>query len=421
MKCFNCGAVLKTTDYCSHCGADVKLYRRMLQLSNAYYNEGLAKAKVRDLTGAVMSLRQSLKFNKKNTDARNLLGLVYFEMGEVVDALSQWIISRSFQPEKNLADDYIESIQSNPAKLEMINTTIRKYNQSLVYCEQQSYDLAIIQLKKILSTNMNLLKGHLLLALLYIHADNYGRARNELRRVLAIDRTNTRALRYMKEVDAAGGKQAEKEAVIAHKKDSIAYTSGNETIIQPVGVKDNSNFHAVLNMVIGLVIGVAVMWFLILPAQHRLNNDGLNKAVAEYSDQVESKTQEALLAAYKAHADGDAAGALEQLQSVDQESLSADARVLYDAVFKEVGTSAVQSLYRTGYAAYESGDYATAITDLKKCYELDNSQGDALYFLARSYQKSGDTENAKIYYQKVVDEFPNTRKATDAQGLLDNL
>lgn len=86
MKCFNCGAVLKTTDYCSHCGADVKLYRRMLQLSNAYYNEGLAKAKVRDLTGAVMSLRQSLKFNKKNTDARNLLGLVYFEMGEVVDA-----------------------------------------------------------------------------------------------------------------------------------------------------------------------------------------------------------------------------------------------------------------------------------------------------------------------------------------------
>lgn len=100
----------------------------------------------------------------------------------------------------------------------MINTTIRKYNQSLVYCEQQSYDLAIIQLKKILSTNMNLLKGHLLLALLYIHADNYGRARNELRRVLAIDRTNTRALRYMKEVDAAGGKQAEKEAVIAHKK-----------------------------------------------------------------------------------------------------------------------------------------------------------------------------------------------------------
>ena len=44
--------------------------------------------------------------------------------------------------------------------------------------------------------------------------------------------------------------------------------------------------------------------------------------------EIKLKSQEALLAAYKAHADGDAAGALEQLHSVDQERLSADARVL---------------------------------------------------------------------------------------------
>ena len=117
MKCFNCGATLKNTDYCSQCGADVKLYRKMIQLSNAYYNKGLEKAKVRDLSGAAGVLRQSLKINKKNTDARNLLGLVYFELGEVVEALTQWIISRSFQGEKNLADYYIEEIQNNPARL----------------------------------------------------------------------------------------------------------------------------------------------------------------------------------------------------------------------------------------------------------------------------------------------------------------
>ena len=88
MKCFNCGAALKNMDYCSQCGADVKLYRKMIQLSNAYYNRGLEKAKVRDLSGAVTALSQSLKINKKNTDARNLLGLVYFETGEVVDVFT---------------------------------------------------------------------------------------------------------------------------------------------------------------------------------------------------------------------------------------------------------------------------------------------------------------------------------------------
>ena len=53
--------------------------------SNEYYNDALAKASVRDLSGAIESLKTSLKFNKLNIDARNLLGLIYFEMGEVVE------------------------------------------------------------------------------------------------------------------------------------------------------------------------------------------------------------------------------------------------------------------------------------------------------------------------------------------------
>ena len=272
MKCFNCGAELTAADYCDQCGADVSRYRRLLQISNAYYNEGLEKARVRDLTGAVQSLRQSLKINKKNTNARNLLGLVQFEMGEVVEALSQWIISKNFQKENNLADAYIEEVQKNPARLAAINTTIKKYNQSLFYCDQGSYDLAIIQLKKILSTNRNLLKGHELLALLYMKTDNYSRARSELEAVLDIDRTNTRTLRYLKELDDAEGKKSHRQAPkeeIQTSKDSIAYVSGNETIIQPVGVKDNTGLHSVINVAIGIAIGVAVMWFLILPAQQQ--------------------------------------------------------------------------------------------------------------------------------------------------------
>ena len=453
MKCFNCGATLKNLDYCGQCGADVKLYRKMMQLSNAYYNAGLEKARVRDLAGAVTALRQSVKINKKNTDARNLLGLVYFELGEVVEALSQWIISRSFQSQKNLADYYIEEIQNNPARLETINTTIRKYNQSLIYCEQGSIDLAVIQLKKVLSMNMNLLKAHELLALLYMKNENYGRARSELKKVLAIDRTNTCALRYMKELDEASGKSPQKEEE-KPAKDVIAYTSGNETIIQPVGGKDNSGVLSVVNVVIGLAIGAAVMWFLVMPAQQQRTNAELNQAIADYSEQLDSRTAaletlqgemdglesrteeaeaqsaqaaeqlagyEALLNAYALYIQDDAPGALEALQQTDRESLSENAGALYDSIFADVGAEAVEGLYESGYAAYEEGDYETAIQDLGRCYELDSSRGNALYFLARAYHRSGDTENAKIYYQKVIDEQPGTRWATDAQGLLSGL
>ena len=60
--------------------------------SNAYYNDALEKAGVRDLSGAIESLKISLRFNKLNIDARNLLGLIYYEMGEVVTALTEWVI-----------------------------------------------------------------------------------------------------------------------------------------------------------------------------------------------------------------------------------------------------------------------------------------------------------------------------------------
>lgn len=457
MKCFNCGAELERSDRCDHCGVDVSRYCRLLQISNAYYNEGLDKAKVRDLSGAVVSLRQSLKINKKNTDARNLLGLVQFEMGDVVEALSQWILSKNFQKEDNLADYYIESVQKNPARLQAVNTTIKKYNQSLLYCEQGSYDLAIIQLKKVLLTNNNLLKGHQLLALLYMRTDNYGGARSELRKVLDIDRTNTTALRYLKELDEAEGRKPRRQAHREEKqenKDSIAYVSGNETIIQPVGVKDNTGLHSVINVAIGIAIGVAVMWFLILPAQQQMTSSELNDAVAEYSNQVEQKTaalasleaemetlkkeseaavqaageaseklqlHEELLKAYRSFAEEDMAGSLEQLEQIDKETLTDDGKVLYDSLFAQVGTEAVAELYRTGYAAYQAKEYEAAVEALEKCYNLDNTQGDALYFLARSCHGAGDTEKAITYYQKVIEEYPNTRKATDSARFLAGL
>ena len=78
MKCIYCGTVLTAKDYCPGCGQDVTLQKRIVRISNLLYNRGLEKAQVRDLSGAVSCLNRSLKFNKENIDARNLLGLCYF-------------------------------------------------------------------------------------------------------------------------------------------------------------------------------------------------------------------------------------------------------------------------------------------------------------------------------------------------------
>ena len=81
--------------------------KRNRQVANYFYNLGLEKAKLRDLTGAADYLKKSLRFDKYQIDARNLLGLVYYEQGETADALMQWVISMNLHPEDNPADGFL--------------------------------------------------------------------------------------------------------------------------------------------------------------------------------------------------------------------------------------------------------------------------------------------------------------------------
>ena len=57
MLCYQCGSQLGAGKFCLRCGADVQQYRKIVRLGGRYYNEGLSKAKVRDLSGERRSMR----------------------------------------------------------------------------------------------------------------------------------------------------------------------------------------------------------------------------------------------------------------------------------------------------------------------------------------------------------------------------
>ena len=293
MICYQCGCTLSEHDFCTNCGADVALYKKIIYISNRFYNEGLERANVRDLTGAITSLRQSLKFNKNNVEARNLLGLVYFETGEVVAALSEWVISKNLRPKKNIADDYINMIQTNQNRLDIINQTIKKYNQALTYCNQDSLDLAVIQLKKVLSLNPKFIRAHQLLALLYINSEEWERAKRELTKCSEIDTNNTVTQRYLKEVDEMllpedGVKQSQRKK--QKSEDIVKYQSGNETIIQPVNIREGKGVTSLLNLGIGIIIGIAIAVFLILPARIQASRADIDEELRKVGEQSDAKT-----------------------------------------------------------------------------------------------------------------------------------
>lgn len=393
---------MQDPEYCSACQSDIKIYQRLIRLSNTYYNMGLEKARARNLSGAVQDLRNSLKLNKAHIMARNLLGLIYFETGEVVSALTEWIISKNLEPNKNIADEYIQAIQNNPARLETINQTIKKYNQSLLYCQQGSDDLAVIQLKKVLSLNPKLVKAHQLLALLYIQSEEYDRAGRELRRALAIDKTDNLSLRYLEELEQRTGvpvgsaKKPEREEKGRGKNpDVISYTSGNETIIMPTSYKDNTGVNVVLNLLIGLVVGVALMWFLVVPAKLRSVRSETNQEIVEYGDQISAKQAEInsltkeleelksqqveeeeqpdnsvpyekLIEAYTAVQAEDNEAALAALDEVDSSLLSETALAMYNQIYGPLHMEEIKTLFDEGSAAYTAGNHDEVIEKMER-------------------------------------------------------
>ena len=429
-------------------------------MSNMLYNDGLAKANVRDISGAIVSLNESLKYNKRNTDARNLLGLCYFERGEVVPALSEWIISKNYESKKNIADEYINFLQSNPSRLDTINQTIKKYNQALNFCYQNSQDLAMVQLKKVLSINENLISGYQLLALLYIESNDYEKARRTLLRALRIDRNDTTTQRYLKEINNLIIQQSENKDPKSKNnnlpvQDIITYQNGNDTIIQPVGTKEKRGFSSIINIVIGLVIGIAISWYLILPGKISMatkETDEKFMAVSEELSSEKASHQEAVKKAETienenkelarqideltgtngATSENDrllravllyledpvnSGKVMEELGDIGPDYLtdsSESFKTLYAKMQEIASDSALKDYIDTAKEALKTKDYNTAIEYYSKVTELAPDNSDYLMELAYAYRESGDTEKANEIYRRVMSDFSETQNAIDA-------
>lgn len=446
MECYNCGIIIGREKTCPNCGTDLRMYRRFVGISNYLYNEALAKAGERDLSGAVADLRLALQYNKVNTNARNLLGLIYYEMGEGVAAVREWLISKGYQAEENRASHYLEQTKKDPAEKERINQLARKYNQVVAYCRQDSLDLAVIQLKKILSQTPRYVKGWQLLALLYMQDGQLDQARKALHKAEQIDAGSSLTARYIKEVSALAHAGAGKKT---KKAQAVAYRNGNDTIIQPKLRSDVGFWGMAANLLVGVAVGVAITWYLVVPGVRKQAVSDASVAVAEANDTISDKNNtikaleeqieslntdvsdvqsdmedsnaaaeasEALLQAYDAYVSGNVDQAGDTLEGIDEAALSVGSRAILKTLSEQVNQQYLTTAYEAGMSAYNSYNQETAIEQLSKVVATDEQydEGNALYNLAQAYRKQEDWENALKYYRRVAELFPGTTLAYNA-------
>ena len=463
MRCIYCGATAQTEEYCRICGADLTIVRRIIRISNLLYNQGLEKAQVRDLSGAISCLKRSLKFNKENTDARNLLGLCYFETGEVVNALVEWVISNNMNGRDNLAASYIKTLQSSKMRLDQYNTAIRKYNQSLTYLKQGSEDMALMQLRKVVSQNPKFVRAYQLLALEYIHTEQWEKARSLLKKAARIDNTNTTTLRYLTHVEESTGKislfgrrsRPKVERTSPSPEDSteetpreiaLRYVSGNDVIIAPTTFRDSSTVATFINIMLGILLGAAIVWFLTVPAIRQGANDRANKQVSDANtslatitatvqdlqDEVDSanantdtarkEAQSAnervasytdLLKVADLYVQGDQTKTVEALGKLNADDFDSEGNQLYDDLSEMVGDALFNQYYTEGTTAYVAGNYEESANQLQMAVDSDeNGESDryydALYYLGFAYLNAGNSAKANEIFQKFTERYPDS-------------
>lgn len=444
--CPRCNRGLSERKSCAHCNITPNAYKKILNISKILYNEGLQKAQARDLTGAIEILVRSVKLNKYNIDARNLLGLVYLEIGESVLAFQQWVVSKSLQPDQNIANEYLKKVQENQSNLDRLSTAIKKYNQALAYIKQGSVDLAMIQLKKIITTNSNFVKAYCLLALVYIKEGEIEKAQKELYRALEIDKGNYLAHRYLHSLGLTT-------------EDSVLIDPKEEARIERKKVRRqiiiNQSVQQFMGVLFGLALGVAILYLLVMPNQLKNKNDIIDAKSNELriaSESIESLTTlkseneetikglqldlknalrenselsskdakvQKLMLSMTSYLGGNVEESASYLQSVDvADSLDGVLNNLYQQLVSVIYVEAALKTYQEGKTAYDKVNYALAQEKFEACIQYatnENFADDAYYYLGRAYQFTEQPAKALEMFNYLVATYPQSNQINNAK------
>jgi TolA-binding protein len=226
---------------------------------------------------------------------------------------------------------------------------------------------------------------------------------------------------------------------------------------------------AFVNLIIGVLIGLAVATFLILPSmknddvtENNQNNvdysagmaaiEEKEAAIAQLQDEKDElegtiiqlraelegilipesnpELYDPLFEAFslyidelaKAEADREFMQIAEILRLLDTSMYESEASLqLIDRIKQEIYPGLSKEYYDSGHDLYSDTKYEEALEDLFLSYNYDPTNVNAIYFIGRAYHRLEDYDNAKIYYEMVINDYPDSRRYQNAKSYLDRI
>jgi len=435
---------------CPECGVDILIFEKTLKISDVLYNKGLELARIRDLSGSIESLTKSIQFNKNNFYARNLLGLVYFEVGKTADALKQWIMSASLLADGNPAVRYIEEMQITPGLLDDCNDAISMYNNALGYIQQKSDDLAIIQLKKALEFSPSFIDAMNLLAFCHLIKGEKQMASVLVEKVLELDINNPIALNYYTALFPEKKKISLKEVREPEFATADTIFSGNflSELRKKKMISNNFFMVEALSFVVGVVCTIALLFLTYIPgrvadANAEINTlttaltaaeDNLSRTIYDNNQRIAQLEQD-LEIAQEAYARLELVinlGDQEQRVELGWDEIRAGNHLEAARIFSLIDPVGMNDLtrarfaegrdiafrtassaaYNDGFVYFSNGNFTAARTSLDISLEFAPADSDLFgsifFYLGRIEEEEGNIDLAIENFRRVVEEFPQS-------------
>lgn len=429
--------------------------REFRQISNRFYNLAVDRAVERDLFGATLLLKKALSFNAKNTNARNLLGLIFYEEGAVTEAIVQWLVSRDlFKNEINPANEFLKKVQDDE-ETEKLFESVKIYNQAIDDIKFDRNDLAMIKLSKAIDLNPHNVKAMYLLAILFLQIKDHIKAGSYLLRCQKIDTGNKFINEHMDYVLKNTKKSEVKEKRI-NKVYSFKKLESDDAILPRHYIKLSEN-QKVIFILIGIIIGALSYALLILPNAKSSNSLASENQVIRYAELVNDQNKiirditiennqlktdyedasvklkayeeqnklftsqyETLNSIIKDFDGGYISRAARNYVELDKDAITDESLVtLLNQARSRIEGIGAKRLCELGTESWNGGNKTAAISYYQLSLSINPEDPETMFLLARLYQNLERYKEANEIFDKIIAQHPQSnyaRRSREARG-----
>ena len=424
------------------------------KISNAYYNLALDKLEGNHLSDASLLLKKSLLFNKKNSDSRNLLGLIFYREGEVVDALSQWVINKNLNKNDQLSSYFLNKVQNDEKTKDMLEA-IKVYNNALDDINDERNDLAMHHLYKALELNPNHMKSLLLLSLLLLDIKDHIKAGSYLLKAQKLDASHDLANKYM-DYTLKNTKQKEYKEKRLQNIYSDKKLESDDLVLPNRYIKLTPN-QTIKYLLIGALVGIIGYHTIVTPVIRQSINEKVNDSYVKYSDIINDQNKsirdltvdnreltenykianekvkryeeqnerftiqyETLTEINKLFDNGNILEAINRYVSLDKSNITDDnLLVLLNSARSRVEGIGAGRICEMGTQEWNAGNKPRAIEFYKLSLSMEPDNPETMFLLARLYQSMGEEDESNTLFDKIIAEHSDSnyaRRARDARG-----